>query len=293
MIKVNNAVILAAGMSTRLAPLSFEKPKALLKVRGEVIIERQICQLIEAGITDITIVVGYLKEQFEYLCEKYGVVLVENPYYEVRNNHSSLYVVKEKLGNTYISCGDLYFLENPFEKEVEHPYYATQYKSGETDEWCVYSDETGKITNVVIGGEDAWVMQGEALFDETFSEQLVPLIEKAFQNPEETNAYWESLYIENIEEMHLYEKKNEGETTLEFDDLEELRRQEPEYRNHTQCKIMEFLAEKLQCEEKELENFEPVKKEGIVTGVIFSCFGKRYRYDYYKKENLYSLEEGV
>lgn len=67
MYPVDNAVILAAGTSSRFAPLSYEKPKGLITVRGEVLIERQIRQLKEAGIQEILIVVGYQKEKFEYL----------------------------------------------------------------------------------------------------------------------------------------------------------------------------------------------------------------------------------
>ena len=52
---VDNAVIMAAGTSSRFAPLSFEKHKALIEVRGEVLIERQIRQLREVGIKDIYI----------------------------------------------------------------------------------------------------------------------------------------------------------------------------------------------------------------------------------------------
>ena len=65
--RVKNAVIMAAGMSSRSAPLSYEKPKALLNVKGELLIEREIRQLQEAGIRDITLVVGYLKEKMFYL----------------------------------------------------------------------------------------------------------------------------------------------------------------------------------------------------------------------------------
>ena len=54
--KVDNAIIMAAGTASRFAPLSFEKPKALIEVRGEILIERQIKQLQEAGITDVIIV---------------------------------------------------------------------------------------------------------------------------------------------------------------------------------------------------------------------------------------------
>ena len=74
-----NAIIMAAGMSSRFAPLSLETPKALLNVKDEIMIERQIGQLREAGIDEIVIVVGYLKEKFEYLKEKYHVILVEIP----------------------------------------------------------------------------------------------------------------------------------------------------------------------------------------------------------------------
>lgn len=92
-----NAIIMAAGMSSRFAPLSLETPKALLNVKDEIMIERQIGQLREAGIDEIVIVVGYLKEKFEYLKEKYHVILVENPYYKQMNNFSTLYVAREYL----------------------------------------------------------------------------------------------------------------------------------------------------------------------------------------------------
>ena len=57
MYNVDNAVIMAAGTSSRFAPLSFELPKALIAVKGEILIERQIKQLQQAGIKEIYIVV--------------------------------------------------------------------------------------------------------------------------------------------------------------------------------------------------------------------------------------------
>lgn len=88
--KVRNAVIMAAGFSSRFAPLSYECPKGLVKIKGEVLVERQIRQLQEAGILEIIVVVGYRKEDFYYLAEKFGVEIVENSEYSTRNNHSSL-----------------------------------------------------------------------------------------------------------------------------------------------------------------------------------------------------------
>ena len=88
---------MAAGLSSRFAPISYEKAKGCPEVRGEVLIERQIHQLLEAGITDITVVVGYKKEYFFYLEEKYGVKIVVNPDYATRNNNSTLWYVKDQL----------------------------------------------------------------------------------------------------------------------------------------------------------------------------------------------------
>ena len=88
---MDSAVILAAGFGSRFVPMTFETPKGLLEVYGERMIERQIKQLHEAGVTDITIVVGYLKEKFEYLIDKFGVKLLYNPEYHNKNTLTTLY----------------------------------------------------------------------------------------------------------------------------------------------------------------------------------------------------------
>ncbi|MEG0759687.1 MAG: NTP transferase domain-containing protein, partial [Raoultibacter sp.] len=92
--KVDNAVIMAAGFASRCAPLSYERPKGLFLVLGEVLIERQIRQLQEAGIEEIYVVVGYMKELFFYLEDKLGVHIVVNDDYFRRNNTSSLYAAR-------------------------------------------------------------------------------------------------------------------------------------------------------------------------------------------------------
>ena len=109
-----NAVIMAAGTSSRFVPLCLERPKGLLEVKGEVLIERQIRQLLEAGITDITIVVGYKAEMFRYLEQKYGVSIVLNEDYSRYNNTSSVIRVLDRLDNTYLCISDNYFPRNVF-----------------------------------------------------------------------------------------------------------------------------------------------------------------------------------
>ena len=84
--KPRQAVILAAGFGMRMVPINTEFPKALLEINGEPLIERQIKQLNDVGVTRIYVVVGFMKEQFEYLMDKYGVTLVVNPDYATKNN---------------------------------------------------------------------------------------------------------------------------------------------------------------------------------------------------------------
>ena len=101
-----NAIIMAAGMSSRFVPLSAERPKGLVEVKGEVLIERQIRQLKEAGIADITLVVGYKAEMFAYLRDKYGIDIVLNEDYARYNTNSSLIRVIDKMDKTYVCSSD-------------------------------------------------------------------------------------------------------------------------------------------------------------------------------------------
>jgi len=143
MYKVDNAIIMAAGVSSRFAPLSYERPKTFTEVKGEILIERQIKQLQTAGISDIYVIVGYKAEQFEYLIEKFGVHIILNSEYMIRNNHSSIFAARSIIKNTYICSADNYFQINPFEKEVDDSYYAAVYAEGETNEWCMQEDDDG------------------------------------------------------------------------------------------------------------------------------------------------------
>lgn len=278
---VDNAIIMAAGLSSRFAPISYEKPKALVEVRGEVLIERQICQLKESGIEDIIVVVGYKKEQFYYLKEKYGVQIVENPEYRVRNNNSSIYAVRQFLKNSYICSADNYFEVNPFQKEEEESFYAAVLADGETEEWCLETDSENYITKVTLGGQNQWYMLGHVFWSQDFSEKFIQILEEVYENEETKKKLWEDIYRDNIESLRMKIKRYERNQIYEFDSLDELREFDSKYRNNSGSMIMQFIANRMHCKEEELTEITPYKTDkGTVVGVIFRYKKNRYIYRY-------------
>ena len=281
MYKVDNAVIMAAGASSRFAPLSYEIPKALIEVKGEILIERQIRQLQEAGIREIYIVTGYKAEQFDYLREKYGVHIVENKEYLTKNNHSSIYAVRDILRNTYICSADNYFSKNPFESQVDDSYYAALYSDGPTNEWCMQTDANGYITDVRAGGSDAWYMLGHAFWSEEFSEKFKKILVDIYDQPETKGLFWEDIFINNIADLPMRMRKYEDDVIFEFDSLDELRLFDTSYVEDTRSSILKYIALRLGSSERELHRIVPMKTTDTnVLGIQFEFGGERYGYTY-------------
>ena len=219
--RVDNAVIMAAGLSKRFAPVSAYCPKGLTLVKGEILIERQIRQLQEAGITDIYVVVGYKKELFYYLRDMYDVTIVKNDQYNAKDNPESLYLVKDILRNTYICSVDNYYPANPFRLYEYKGYYSSIHVEGETNEWCIETDLRGRIHKVSIGGHDADIMLGHVYFDAAFSTQFVSLLEQLDDDSDYWHHVWEYLYIHHLDTLNLEIRKFDQYEILEFDSVDE------------------------------------------------------------------------
>ena len=283
-----NAIILAAGTSSRFVPISFEIPKSLLKVHGEVLIERQIKQLQEAAIYDITLVVGYKKELFYYLKDKYNISIVDNEDYYIYNNTSSLIKVLDKLENTYICSSDNYFTKNVFLENEEQAYYSAIYINGKTDEYCIQYDKEDIITKVTIGGENSYIMLGHVYFDKNFSDSFKEILKSEYENEETRKKLWEQIYIKYISTLKMKIKKYTEGIIFEFDSLEELRKFEPSFQSNT--KIMKEITRYFQCNENELSNFllEENKENNFSFSFIFQ--NKKYMYSLKIKEKEHSIK---
>ena len=283
-----NAIILAAGTSSRFVPISFEIPKSLLKVHGEVLIERQIKQLQEAAIYDITLVVGYKKELFYYLKDKYNISIVDNEDYYIYNNTSSLIKVLDKLENTYICSSDNYFTKNVFLEDEEHAYYSAIYINGKTDEYCIQYDKEDIITKVTIGGENSYIMLGHVYFDKNFSDSFKEILKSEYENEETRKKLWEQIYIKYISTLKMKIKKYTEGIIFEFDSLEELRKFEPSFQSNT--KIMKEITRYFQCNENELSNFLPEENKENNFSFSFIFQNKKYMYSLKIKEKEHSIK---
>ena len=278
--RVDNAVIMAAGMSTRFVPLSLEKPKGLLRVKGEVLIERQIEQLHEAGIEKIILVLGYKKEAFFYLEDKYdGVTIVINPEYNTKNNTHTLYLAQAYLGNSYICSSDDYFAVNPFEAYVYQPYYAAVHVHEKTNEWYMIPDAKGNIARVKKSGADGFIMLGHVYWDRAFSAGMTALLNEDHEVGNYDAALWEQVLAEPLRDLPPMEiKEYPADAIFEFDSLDELRQFDSHYVNHTHSRIMANIARQLACEESDILHFQAIKEGLTNTSFVFEVKGKHYVY---------------
>ena len=287
MYKVDNAIIMAAGMSRRFIPLSYEKPKALITVKGEVLIERQIKQLQRAGIKDIYIVIGYKAEMFQYLQKKYNVTLIENKEYQTRNNHSSIWSARDVIHNSYICSADNYFTENLFTSRVKESYYSAVYSRGKTNEWCLSFDNSAYINNVTIGGKNSWYMLGHAFWDENFSHKFINILTQEYNQKETYTKLWEHIYIDHIAELKMKIRKYSKTKIFEFDSLDELRTFDTSYINDTRSKIIKDISQYLNAKESDICNIIPTSHQDNIQEFNFICKNIPYKY----KDEAIILEE--
>ncbi|MCL2764397.1 MAG: NTP transferase domain-containing protein [Treponema sp.] len=276
MYKVDNAIILAAGFGSRFVPVTYELPKGLVPVRGEPLLERQIKQLLEKGIDEIYIVVGYLKEKFEYLIDKYGVKLIYNPEYAVKNNLSSVYYARRHLKNSYILSADNWMEKNIFNSFEEKNWYSCVYRSGTTSEWCVKTDDCGLIKSITIGGCDSWVMYGPVFISCEFSGKFIVKIEEYFQKPGTENYMWENVLIDELKQFSIYINMQPSDNVYEFETLEELREFDPCYREGLPNNHIKLIENIFKVKENEITCIKSQKAGMTNRSFTFSVNGESW-----------------
>lgn len=260
--KVDAALILAAGFGSRFVPLSYELPKGLWEVFGERMIERQIRQLREAGIGDITILVGYLKEKFDYLIDRYGVKLLYNPEYAEKNTLATLYHARELLRgkNCYILSSDNWIRENLYHEYEPASWYAASFMEGETEEWVLHFGKDRRIREAEVGGRDAFCMYGPVFLSKDFSADFLPLLESYYRMPGTEQFYWEDVLIRNLKSLPpIYANPQRENIIYEFENLEELRSFDERYIHSSGSRAMRITAEVLGVPESDIVDIRCLK----------------------------------
>lgn len=278
--KRRNAIIMAAGTSSRFVPLSAECPKGLLEVKDEVLIERQIRQLKEAGISDITIIVGYKADMFAYLNGKFGVDIVLNEDFARYNNTSSLIRVIDRLDNTFVCSSDNYFPENLFIADSPDSYYSALYAEGKTNEYCLTTNGEDFITDVRVGGRDAWYMVGHVFFNHAFSEAFRKIMIEEYKNETTKQGYWEDLYIRYLDQLPKMKinRYKEGDIQ-EFDSLDELRLFDVSYVGNTRSSVVKSICKSLNIQEADVYGFKNIKHHGDFLHFQFKVGDITYEYN--------------
>ena len=269
--KPKRAIILAAGFGMRMVPINTEIPKGLLEINGEPLIERIIKQLQEVGIREIHIVVGFLKEKYEYLIDEYDVDLVVNVDYATKNNLHSLEKVREYLENAYIIPCDIWCRKNPFR---HHELYS----------WYMVSELADNESNVRVNRkmelatvpEDAPgnAMIGVCYLAKEDAGVVSERVEKLCQNQHYDGSFWEEALYDK-KRMIVAARVVPAAEIIEINTYEQLRDIDS-HSNHLKSDAIRVICGVFGVKPEEVAAITVLKKGMTNRSFLFSCKGKKY-----------------
>ena len=274
--KVKNAILQAAGFSSRFAPISYDLPKGLIEVRGEILAERQIRQLLEAGITDITVVTGHLAEKYAYFADKFGVKIIHNPEYPFRNTNSTMHRVHHLVGNTYILDSDHYITKNPFKPYVWESYYPTL-EDDDPGEWYMVMDENRYITDMLQMGSGER-LHGPAYITTEMAAVMKPYLDEIYYGEEFKNEYWEYTLWSGRGKLKVYCALQPHGFINEFDSMADLEAYDPDYLNHVVSPSLDNICAALGCERADIKNCKSLTHDATSSTCSFTVGDKAYVY---------------
>lgn len=266
-----SAVILAAGAGLRMAPIGMETPKALLEIKGEVLIERLIRQLREVGVGEICVVVGFMMERFEYLIDEFGVELIVNSEYAGRNNLHSLALAADRISNSYVIPGDLWFRDNPFRREELYSWFMVSSRPDPESELRV-----NRKQELVYVPDD---VPGNAVLGAAYlcEEQAVIVRGKLVlmnRGRKYDDSLWEST-LRDGDRMFVPARVLGPDDAVNINTFEQLRELDSGSA-HLQSDVIRVIADALHAAPGEVAEIAVLKKGMTNRSFCFSCRGQKY-----------------
>lgn len=265
------AVILAAGFGMRMVPVNLECPKALLKVRGEILIERMIRFLHEIDVREIYIVVGFMKESFEYLIDKYNVKLIVNNQYGSKNNLHSLALAANYLENAYVIPCDIWSNDNPFCYCELHSWYMISEKEVTNSLVRVNRKMNLAVVPPFSGGNH---MVGISYLTETDASELKNRLLSFDREIQHDSSFWEEALFDN-RRTTFPAKLVCSEDFFEINTYEQLRSFD-ENSSHLNTEAIDVIADVFHVPAKQIVDITVLKKGMTNRSFLFSCEGKKY-----------------
>ena len=262
------ATILAAGYGLRMVPINTEEPKGLLEVHGEPLIERIIKQLHEVGINDIKIVVGFMKEHYEYLIDQYDVDLIVNPYYSTRNNIYSLYLAKDRLADGYVIPCDIWFKDNPFSTLEDPSWYLFGDRLTDHSHWRI--SRTSKVRYTKESGNR---MIGIAYLNQDDAEILTSRLDEMIK-AKKYDSFWEDALVDK-KRFLLNGRIISNSEHAEINSYEELMELDS-HSDHLKTEAIKIIENTLRVDKTKIYDIHTLKKGMTNRSFSFKCNDKRY-----------------
>ncbi len=216
------AIILAAGMGTRLRPLTDDRPKSLVTIGGESFFERQLRQLRAAGADRITVVTGYRAEAFDPWRDQGDLRFVHNERFHDRNNLWSMYLVREALAASLVLEGDVRLAEGiiPLSPPA-HSCVFTGWREDMRNEWVVDSGADGRVRSIVPTSGSGWILAGMSYWTARDGGEMSRLLEEALLLPGWEQLFWDDVYRVNLDRIELHAARIGSGDWVEIDTLED------------------------------------------------------------------------
>lgn len=220
------AILVAAGMGTRLRPLTNTIPKSLIEVNKISLLERQIINLKEIGIDEIIVLTGYLHEKFDDLVKKYDLIKIVNDKYDIYNNIYTMYLAKEYLEDAFVIDADNYINKNFLPKvKPKHSEYYSACNENIVGEWILRYDENNKLIRVDIGKENdkpSYIMSGASYWSEKDGKIIAQKIDEKVKSGDFKDLYWDDIVTQNLKDLDVYVNKIGSNDIFEIDSLKDL-----------------------------------------------------------------------